>query len=695
MSQPPVAPRHPTVHREHGVERPDDYHWLKDKTGEASLAYLRAERAYYDEEMKPLAHLVQTLTDEMIQRVPATEESARWREGSFEYFTRVPEGREFAQLLRIGPDGRESIVLDQNALLDNSTYVDVGVQLVSPDGSRLAYSVDVAGDEVYELRFRDLTTGDDLPDTVPHTYYGGGWSADGQTFFYVVHDDKYRPFQVWRHRLGTSAGDDVKVYEDLDEQYFVSCWSDRAGELIVVFSSATNTTETWLVDAHAPERPPWVVSPRERGIDYRVAHRPGVDGGDLLVVTNDGGATERRLMTAPRGSSERSEWRELIAESPNIRIHDVEVFARHVVLPTVTDGRQQLRVFSRDKLSDSVSIEDGLVVEAEIPGGLLVLWHNEEPDVDSVLIHVESYTNPGEWQRVNLDSGAREVVRKRTLPHYDESQYVSELRSIIARDGEAIPIKIARRRDTPLDGTAPMLLYGYGAYESAFWPGFESSLASLLDRGVVFVHALIRGGGEKGRRWYLGGQMFTKQNTFTDFIDVADALAQEGVIDGSRIASRGISAGGLLQGAVYSMRPDRWRAVVAEVPFVDVVSTMLNHDIPLTSQEVEEWGDPRVADQFEYMLGYSPYDNIPADNRPELLATGALNDPRVSIHEPAKWVARIRASAEPGGARTLFRAELGEGGHSGPTGRFAHLAYEAEVAAFILQAIADPTHTEV
>ena len=248
-------------------------------------------------------------------------------------------------------------------------------------------------------------------------------------------------------------------------------------------------------------------------------------------------------------------------------------------------------------------------------------------------------------------------------------------------------MKLARHRDTALDGTAPVLLYAYGSYESSFWPGFDGSLPSLLDRGVVFAHALIRGGGEMGRRWYLDGYLLRKRNTFTDFIDVADGLAKAGLVDGSRIVGRGLSAGGLLQGSVYAMRPDRWRAIVAEVPFVDVISSMLDHTVPLTATEVDEWGDPRVKEQFDYMLSYSPYENVPDAGRPELLATGALHDPRVLIHEPAKWVARIRATAGPDDARTLFRAELGEGGHSGPTGRFAHLAYEAEVAAFILQAV--------
>jgi oligopeptidase B len=690
MSHPPTAPKHPIVHREHGTERSDDYHWLLDKYGTESLEYLKAERTYYDAQMQPLEGLVAELNAEMTSRVPPTEDSVRWREGDFDYFTRVPESGEFGQLIRVGADGRETMVLDQNELLGDSTYVEVGVSLVSPDGTRLAYSVDVTGDEVYELRFRDLSTGRDLSDSVPHTYYGGAWSADGETFFYVVHDDKYRPFQVWRHRLGTSANQDVKVFEEDDEQFFVTCWTDRAGELIVILSWATNSSEVWLIDANEPDQSSWVVTPRQKGVDYRVAHRPGPDGGDLLVVTNDGGAIEHRLMSAPRSTSDRSEWRELIGESPDVRMHEVEVFARHVVLTTVSDARQQLRVFARDKLVDPVSINDGIVVDATIPGGLIVLWHNEEPDVDAVLVHVESDVNPGEWKRINLDSGSAQPVHQRQLPHYDRDQYVVQLRSVTARDGESIPIKIVRHRDTPLDGTAPMLLYGYGAYESSFWPGFEGSLASLLDRGVVYVHALIRGGGEKGRRWYLGGQMFTKRNSFTDFIDVADVLAQEHIIDGSRIVSRGISAGGLLQGGVYSMRPDRWKAVVAEVPFVDVVTTMFNHDLPLTSGEVEEWGDPRVAEQFEYMLTYSPYDNVPADDRPELLVTGALHDPRVSIHEPAKWVAKLRETAKESDGRTLFRAEVAAGGHSGPTGRFAHLAYEAEVAAFILNAVSEP-----
>lgn len=684
--QPPVPPQHPHVHTEHGVERPDPFAWLKDKFGDESLAHLRAERAYYDSQMEPLAAAIGELTAEMAARVPPVEESARWREGGLLYFTRTPDGSEHGQLWRVDRSGAETLLLDQNQLRGSSSYVEVGVSSVSPDGRLLAYSVDVTGDEVYELRFRDLTTGTDLPDRVAHTYYGGAWSADSSCFFYVVHDALYRPYQVWRHRIGADLGTDELVFEDLDQQFDVVVWGDRAGDLVVIHTSSRNTSEVWLVDAHRPDEPAWVVSSRRRGTEYRVAHVPGEGRGHLLVVTNHG-AEEFRLMRAPVTSSEPEQWVEVLPESSDTRLHDVDVFARHVVLSTVSQGRQLLQVLPLASLSAPVSLDGALVVDAGIPAGLLTLWHNEEPDVDDLLIEVESYVQPAQWWRVSLDTGERTLVKDTELPNYRPADYVADVVWITARDGEQVPVKVARHKDTPLDGTAPVLLYGYGAYESSFWPGFEVAVTSLLDRGVVFAHALVRGGGDMGRRWYVAGRLLTKRNTFTDFIDAADQLEAQGLVDGSRIVSRGLSAGGLLQGAVYALRPDRWRAVVAEVPFVDVVTTMFDHDVPLTVGELDEWGDPRNKDEYDYLMSYSPYENVPERNRPELLVTGALHDPRVMIHEPAKWVARIRSTAQADDARTLFRAELGEGGHTGPTGRFAHLAYEAEVAAFILQAM--------
>ncbi len=685
ITSPPVAAAALHVHREHGIERPDPYFWLKDKMSEASLAYLRAEREYYAAAVAPLAELTATLTQEMSSRVAPAEESARWREGNYEYFTRTLPGREYGQFLRVDAAGVEHVLLDENELLTDSSYVAIGLRLVSPDARWLAYSVNTEGDEVYQLRFRDLTSGADLPDVVTRTYYSGAWSTDSSTFFYVVHNDQYRPFQVWRHVLGTGSGDDSLVFEESDAQYDVTVSADRAGELIFIQSESRNTTESWLIPAGRPEEPARLIAERRRGIEYTVAHLPGDDGGSLLLVTNDG-AREFQLVRTPLAKSEASSWSTVVSEQPDERMHSVDVFDGYIVLSTVREGRQLLRLLPWSALDADRPLDHSAVVDSGIPGGLLTLWQNEEFATDHVLVEVESYVEPLAWHRIDLSTGSRKLVKRRDVPGYDANRYVLEERWVDATDGERVPIRLVRHLDTALDGSAPLLLYGYGAYESSFWPGFESWLPSLLDRGVVFVHAGIRGGGDLGRRWWFDGQMMRKMNTFTDFIDVADRLAADGVIDGKRIVSRGLSAGGLLQGAVYSLRPDRWRAVVAEVPFVDVVTTMFDLDVPLTAGELDEWGDPRRREEFDYLRSYSPYDNVPRGQRPDLLVTGALHDPRVMVHEPAKWVAKLRATDDGASGATLFRAETGEGGHTGPTGRYAHLAYEAEVVAFILNA---------
>jgi oligopeptidase B len=679
-----MAPQHPHVHTEHGVERPDPYFWLKDKTSAESLAYLSAERAYYQQEVAPLADLTAKLREEMTGRVAAETESARWREGEFDYFTRTLPGLEYDQLCRADKAGAVRLLLDENALLGDSTYVGIGLRLVSPDGAVLAYSYDTAGDEVYRLRFRDLLTGSDLPDQVDRTYYGGAWSKDSSTFFYVVHDELYRPFQVWRHTVGTDA--DVLVYEELDPQFDLTVWSDRAGDYIVIHTANRNTSEVWLVPTDEPTTRARLVSKRRPGIEYSVGHLPGSSGGELLIVTNDG-AEEFRLVRATMAEPDADHWVEVVAAQPHERIHDVEVFAGHVVLTVVREGRQLLRILPRAALALTDPLQDSVIVDAGVPGGLLTLGHNEEFDVDHILIEVESYVEPLTWHTVDLASGSRELVKRTPVPNYDASEYVLEERWVEARDGARIPVRLVRSKGTALNGTAPLLLYGYGAYESSFWPGFETWLPSLLDRGVVFVHAGIRGGGEMGRRWWVDGRLMRKLNTFTDFIDVADQLAKQGLVDGGRIVSRGLSAGGLLQGAVFSLRPDRWRAVVAEVPFVDVLTTMFDLEIPLSAGELDEWGDPRRREDFDYLRSYSPYEIVPEGVRPDLLVTGALHDPRVMVHEPAKWVAKLRSSDNGSAGRVLFRVETGEGGHVGPTGRYAQLGYEAEVVAYILDAV--------
>ena len=689
LGSPPSAPPRPFVHREHGVERDDPFEWMRHRDDPELLAYLNAERAYYDTSTAALEGLREQLVAEMVARVPRSEESVRWREGDHLYFTRLPAGAEYPQLRRTSPDLPDAdgdLLLDEVALAEGHAFQEVGVRLVSPDGRMLAYSVDHAGDERYELRFRDLTTGSDLPESIPNTYYTGAWDRAGTTFFYTVQDEVYRPFQVWRHEVGTPVTSDVLVREESDEQFELTVQTTRSGEWITICCQSRNTSEVWLIRADAPTSLPMVMEERRRGIEYAVDHVVEPGGRWWLVLTNDG-AQEFRLMLAPADAPSREHWRELVPEDPAERLVDVNAFARHVVVSLVRDAHQVLRITSLTSLLAGAGWDNSIDVTALDAGGLIDLGPNELFDTNNVVASVESYIRAPRWIAIDLDTGEQTTLKQDEVPTYDPDCYLIERRSVTARDGQEVPVTLVRHRDTPLDASAPLLLYGYGAYESSWWPGFERPLASLLDRGVVFAHAHVRGGGEGGRRWWLDGSMAAKHHTFEDFIDVADGLVSEGLVDGSRIVSRGLSAGGLLQGVVYSWRPDRWRAVVAEVPFVDVVTTMFDATIPLTCGEWDEWGDPRKPDEFAWLMAYSPYDNIPVGNRPDLLVTGSLHDPRVSVHEPAKWVARLRATDDGSGGGVLFRAETGEGGHTGPEGRFAALGYEAEITAYILAAM--------
>jgi len=664
------------------------------------LAHLATERRWYESATGHLSPLVDTLRSEMRNRVPTTDRSVSWRHQNSYYYTVLPAGREYTQLLRDfdvrqGKDTSQ-ILLDANLLADESGYLELGVTLVSPDERLLAYSVDRTGDEVYGLRFRDLETGHDLPDEVQRSYYGGAWSAASDYFFYTVHDDSYRPFQVWRHAVGTPAAGDVLVLDEPDERFELDVRGTRSGGLVVLSSSSRDTSEVWVVDSRAPLAPARSVGGRRQGVEYDAEHAVLADGSDtLLIVTNDG-AVEFRLVRAPvprHADQDHRAWEPVRPENPAQRLQEAHAFATHVVLSFRSEGRNRLRVLPLDALDSA-----GFVVDPVLDGGAVALSRNEDFAATSITVADESFAHPPVWSDIDLDGSDRRERHRQEAPGHDPELYVTETRSFPSPDGTQVPVILVRHRDTPLDGTAPALLYGYGAYESVDEPAWDPALPSLLDAGVVFAHTQIRGGGEGGRRWWLDGHLEHKQNTFTDHLAVADWLADEstGLVDGSRLGTRGLSAGGLLQGAVLSQRPERWRAVVAEVPFVDVVTTMFDASIPLTINEWDEWGDPRRKADFDWMLSYSPYDNPPpAGSRPALLVTGALHDPRVMVHEPAKWVAALRESDPAWSPRCLFRCETGAGAHAGPSGRFARLDYEAEIYAWLLDCFGLTTDARV
>jgi oligopeptidase B len=659
--------------------------------------HLHAERSYYDSACAHLDSLVSALRAEMTSRLPEADVSARWRRTRYAYYTEAGTGRDYADLVReiSGSDidskqnrARE-VLLDVESLANDPVrgtgYLELGVTVVSPSEDLLAYSVDRDGDEVYELRFRDLTSGTDLDDVVPRSYYSGAWSADSAWFFYTVHDDAYRPFQVWRHRVGTPVAEDVLVVEEPDERFEVQVRRTRSGDCVVVWSESNTTSECWVVDAHDVTRGPWSVGGRRDGVRYHAEHRRRPDGGaDLLVVTDDD-AVESRLMVAPvpdGADQDASTWVEVRPESPHQTLVRADAFAAGVILTVRTGGHRALVQVPHDDLA---GVGGFGLMESDHPDGDTTLLRTPRYDSATVTVLEESWLRPGVAWSMDLATGLLERVWEQEAPGHAPERYVSERRTFPSADGTPVPATILRHRDTPLDGTAPALVYGYGSYGAVDDPAWDPALPSLLDRGVVYVYAHNRGGGEMGRRWYLDGKLQHKQHTFDDHAAVADGLAREGLVDPDRIATRGLSAGGLLQGAVFSQRPDRWRAVVAEVPFVDVVTTMFDASIPLTVTEWDEWGDPRRRADFDWMLAYSPYDNPPPPGgRPDLLVTGALHDPRVMVHEPAKWVARLRETDPDWSPRCLFRVETGAGSHTGPSGRFGHLAYEAEVYAWVL-----------
>jgi oligopeptidase B len=675
----PAVPEGAVVDERHGVRRVDELAWLRT-ADERTLGYLRAERQFYDARTSHTRPLQQAIVDEMSRRTTPSDRSVSWSRGGLVYYTQTLAGKEYEQLLRqSAQDSSAEVLLDENVLAGGSPYLRLGVREPSPDGRLLAYSVDLTGDEVYELRFRDLATGVDRPDRLPRTYYGAAWAADSGSLLYVVHDEAYRPYQLRRHVLGTDPADDAVVLQEDDVRFEVFVEASRSGAYAVVRIEARDTSECWLVPTDRPDAEPVLVARRRPGVLYQVSHAPRADG-DLLVVVTDDDAPEGRLLTTPVATPGREHWTEVVAEDPEERLLAADVFARHVVLTMRRDGSPLLRVVRRDGSEVAVDVHPG------VPAGSIRLWTNDEFDVDAVTVVVESYSEPAAWYRVDLDTGDRELLKRQEVPTYDREAYVSERLAMPAPDSVAVPVTVVRRRDTPLDGTAPCLLYGYGAYEAVDEPAFDVGLPSLLDRGLVFAHAHVRGGGELGKRWWRDGSMARKQNTFSDLVAVADGLAT-GLVDGGAIVARGLSAGGLLMGAAYSQAPQRWRGVVAEVPFVDVVTTMLDESIPLTAQEWEEWGDPRRPADFGWMLAYSPYDNVPdAKLRPRLLVTGALHDPRVMYWEPAKWVGRLRTTGSTDDA-VLLRMELGAGAHVGPSGRYGHLRYEAEVYAWVLDTL--------
>lgn len=684
---PPDAPRRPHVLRAHGDERVDDWYWLRDRDDPAVIAYLEAENEYTEEALEHTEALQKELYAEIVNRVLETDVSAAAHRGPWDYFVRTYEGSQYAVHGRrprgAAVDVDEQILLDENALAAGADYFSLGGAAVSPDQRLLAYEVDFTGGERHELRIRDLETGADLDDRIPDTYYGLAWANDNRTLFYVRPDDAVRPHQVLRHTLGTPTSDDVVVFHDDDEYFFVNVERTLTGAFILLASDSKTTSEVWYIDADSPGDEPRLIARREPGIEYTVTHHtapaaPEGPGDRFVVLTNADGASNFKLQVTPVETPDRSHWTDLVPHSPEIRLEYVDAFARHLVLSERTNGLERLRVLDLGDPDRSHTIE--------MPDPVYSVWSGANMEFDTTTLRYDytSLVNPVSSYDYDLVTRATALVKQQeVLGGYDPSAYTSARLWATAGDGTRIPISVVHRNDVALDGNAPALVYGYGSYEVSIEPSFSSVRLSLLDRGFVYAIAHIRGGGEMGRAWYEDGRLEHKANTFTDFIASAEALIDAGYTRADRLAARGASAGGLLMGAISNLRPDLFRVVVAQVPFVDAVTTMLDGSLPLTITEWEEWGNP-VEDPEIYALmkSYSPYDNIEAKDYPALLVTGGLNDPRVQYWEPAKWVAKLRAT-KTGDSTLLLKTEMGAG-HGGPSGRYDAWRDEALVLAFVL-----------
>jgi oligopeptidase B len=681
---PPAAARRPHLLTEHGDERVDDWYWLRERDNPDVRAYLEAENAYADEVLAPVRGLRERIFDEIRGRVQETDETAPVPYGPWEYTTRTVEGLQYgihSRRPRGGDAASAALLLDENVLAEGSDYFALGGFEVSPDSNVLAYSIDRNGSERYALRFRDLRNGTDLPDEVENVYYGLAWADDARTCFYVRPDDAMRPFEVWRHMLGTRPSDDVLVLREDDERFNIAVERTLSGRFVLIDASSKLTSEVWFVPTDDPTAAPRSIGGRDHGHEYSVEHHWSEERGDrFLILTNQGGkARNFELVAAPAVDPARQYWTPIVPHRDDVKLDAVTAFSEHLVLSERANGLERLRV---------MRVEGGETHEIAMPDPVysVGVGPNEEFDTRTLRFGYTSLVAPFTDYDYDLETRNTAIVKQQpVLGGYDAAQYTSERLWATAADGAQIPISVVRRKDTPVDGSAPALLYGYGSYEISIDPVFRSSRLSLLDRGFVYAIAHIRGGGEMGRSWYEAGKLEHKANTFTDFIACGDHLIANGYAAPHRFAARGGSAGGLLMGAVVNLRPELFAAVVAEVPFVDVVTTMLDPTLPLTITEWEEWGDPREPEAYTRMKSYSPYDNVRDVAYPALLVTTGLNDPRVAYWEPAKWVAKLRVhntSSQP----VILRTELGAG-HGGPSGRYDAWRDEAIVLAFVCNAL--------
>ena len=678
LAQAPVAARKPyDVAAPHGATRNDEYYWLRDDKREnpEMLAYLNAENAYADTVLAPLEALEETLYNELVGRVKQDDSSVPYLEDGYWYYTRFETGKEYPIYARRKGtmDAPEQVLFEVNQLAQGKDYYQVGGYEISPDDQWVAYVEDDVGRRQYTLRVKNLGTGEVLPDAITGVSANLMWGDDSRTLYYVENDPvTLLTKRVKAHVVGTAVNQDTLVYEEADDTFYMGVSRTRSDEYLCIGVSSTVSSEMRCTPAAKPGEFT-VVAPRQRDFEYSADHLNG-----RWVITTNWDAKNFRIMTLADGQpwGNRNLWQELVPHSPDVLIEGTELFDGFMAIAERSGGLQRVSIRKDDGAQDFVKADESAYA--------MRLAMNAEPGTDWLRYTYTSLTTPASTYEVNVRTNERRLLKEQEVPGgFDKANYVTERLWATARDGTRVPVSVLYRKGFEKNGQAALYQYSYGSYGISSDPGFNANVFSLVDRGAVYAVAQIRGGQEMGRQWYEDGKLLNKVNTFTDFIDVTDFLVKEGYAAPGRVAAMGGSAGGLLMGAVANLAPDKYRVMVAHVPFVDVVTTMLDESIPLTTNEFDEWGNPKDKPFYDYMLSYSPYDQVAAKAYPSLLVTTGLWDSQVQYFEPAKWVARLRATKTDGNP-LLLRTNM-EAGHGGKSGRFQRYRERAEEYAFVIE----------
>jgi oligopeptidase B len=675
--KPPVAKIIPKELTEHGHTRIDNYYWLNQRENPEVLAYLEAENAYKDAVMAHTKDLQEKLFQEIVGRIKKTDMSVPTKDQGYYRYTRYEAEGEYPIYCRKkgSLDAEEEIVLDANEMAKGHDYFSLAGYSTSSDNNLIAYGVDTVSRRLYTLHFRDLATGQDFEEQIPDTSGRAAWANDNKTVFYTLKDaTTLRPYKVMKHVLGTDPFEDQEIYEEKDETFDIYAYKSKSKKYIMIGSVHTLSSEYRFLDADNPSGEFQIIQPRERDLEYSVDHYQ-----NKFYIHTNLDAKNFRLMETPVDKTTRENWKEVIPNRADVLLEGFEVFKNYLVLSERKNGLTQIRVI---KWSDKSEHYLNFGEEAY----LAYISTNPDFDTDLLRYGYTSLTTPNSTYDYNMNTREKTLLKQEEVGgDFSPENYMTERHYATARDGTKVPISLVYKKGLQKDGNNPLLLTGYGSYGSSSDPTFRSDRLSLLDRGFVYALAHIRGGSEMGRYWYEQGKLFNKKNTFTDFIDCAEYLIEQKFTNPDKMFAIGGSAGGLLMGAVVNMRPDLWKGIIAAVPYVDVITTMLDPDIPLTTSEYDEWGDPREKDYYDYMLSYSPYDNVEAKDYPAMLITTGYHDSQVQYFEPAKWVAKLRALKTDNNP-LIFHINM-EGGHGGVSGRFRRYRETALEYAFMLDLV--------